>query len=167
MNTLNVVLPYEYVDKLTNLTWNDVSFAIENGFMSRISAIEHAFEIISKEPNPSKDVIDLTWLKDDKGVLYYLDRIISSTERDYNGSKKKFLYLILSWLYEHKTQYSDPLGMVEVIYADFDYPTEISEFVRYMPSQKPISDLYEENIAQLFREWKSYLTHEEDKYHKK
>ncbi|GGY20439.1 DUF2247 family protein [Paludibacterium paludis] len=52
------------------------------------------------------------------------------------------------------------IGEVETIYAEFDYPSEIENFVRYMP----VTDGYEpslhskaENEKRLFENWKKYL----------
>lgn len=164
MNTLNIVIPYEYVKKLIDVTWNDILFAIEYGFMIRKSAIEHAFHVIGCDPNPPQNVIDLAWAKDNNAIFLHLDKITNSKVRDDGVCKKKFLYLILNWVYENKSQYPDPLGMVEVIYADFGYPTEISEFVRYMPAKEPIFDSVDENIDRLFLMWKSYLEQEKIRY---
>jgi hypothetical protein len=38
---------------------------------------------------------------------------------------------------ENKDSYSDPLVLVEQLYADFNYPETIASFVRYMPSEEP------------------------------
>ena len=56
--------------------------------------------------------------------------------------QESWLYAILTWVYEHRDKLPDPLGIVEELYADFDYPPEISSFVRYMPP----SDNYEPKL---------------------
>lgn len=49
MNSLNISLPYDYVTNLINLTWSDLLFAVEQGYMSREAAVEHAINIVGKE----------------------------------------------------------------------------------------------------------------------
>ncbi len=47
-----------------------------------------------------------------------------------------WLYLLLAWLFENRTSFSDPWVEIEKVYADFGYPKEISGFVRFMPVPK-------------------------------
>jgi hypothetical protein len=63
------------------------------------------------------------------------------------------LFLLLAWLYENRGKVQDPLGLVEELYADFDYPEQIAGFVRYMPPQDPsrVGDSY------LVENWRRYL----------
>lgn len=46
-------------------------------------------------------------------------------------SGRVWLYLALDWLHEHRDEYADPFEVVEMLYADFDYPSEIEGFVRF------------------------------------
>jgi hypothetical protein len=48
-------------------------------------------------------------------------------------SVRKWTYLELKAAYEIRDRLKDPLGVVEQIYADFDYPAAVAGFVRYMP----------------------------------
>jgi len=65
--------------------------------------------------------------------------------------------LVLAWLYEHRLKLADPLGDVESVYADFDYPEEMSRFVRYMPSDDPDLRDHRLNQARIFGKWEQYL----------
>lgn len=83
---------------------------------------------------------------------------LASEMRDY--SPKNWLYVLLSDVFHRKEEFEDPLGEVEKIYADFDYPEEIESFVRYMPPKDgyiPSAHTYEENIARLYFHWEHYL----------
>lgn len=48
---------------------------------------------------------------------------------------RKWLYLQLRAAYLARDELSDPLGVGESSYADFDYPSRVARFVRYMPVQ--------------------------------
>lgn len=48
-------------------------------------------------------------------------------------SARKWLYLQLKAAYSQRDQLLDPLGVVEQIYANFDYPAAVSPFVRSAP----------------------------------
>lgn len=85
-------------------------------------------------------------------------------ELDYPGrfddpreSSRKWLYLQLKAAYLKRRQLNDPLGVVEQIYADFDYPPAISRLIRYMPASVPGDEVGE---AGLLQRWARFLDNE-------
>jgi hypothetical protein len=66
---------------------------------------------------------------------------------------KPWIFLLLSFLFEHQDEYEDPLEVVGELYADFDYPVEISSIIRYMPSPEGL----EGSEGQLFENWKEVI----------
>lgn len=85
-------------------------------------------------------------------------------ELDYPGrfddpreSSRKWLYLQLKAAYVQRRQLNDPLGVVEQIYADFDYPPAISRLIRYMPASVPGDEVGE---AGLLQRWARFLDDE-------
>ena len=78
--------------------------------------------------------------------------------------QEKWAYLVLAWVYEHRNDYSEPLAVVEEVYAYFDYPEKISAFVRYMPSEAADLGSLELNIARLYERWEAYLKEEAKEY---
>lgn len=71
--------------------------------------------------------------------------------------KAKWLYLVLAWVFECRDTLVDALGTVESIYSDFDYPEEVTRFVRYMPADEPALGNLEQNEARLLDRLKEYL----------
>ena len=69
---------------------------------------------------------------------------------------RKWTYLELKAAYEVRDRLKDPLGVVEQIYADFDYPEAVSAFVRYMP---PPPGAHTGEDA-LYDRWAKYLAGE-------
>lgn len=71
-------------------------------------------------------------------------------------SVRKWTYLELKAAYEMRDRLPDPLGVVEEIYADFDYPATVAPFVRYMPPSAgaPVGE------EALYDRWSRYLTEE-------
>ena len=61
----------------------------------------------------------------------------------------------LNWLYDHRDDVIDPLGVVEELYAHFGYPEDMASFVRYMPpvDWTPQPGRPAENLAHLMRAW--------------
>lgn len=71
-------------------------------------------------------------------------------------SVRKWTFLELKAAYDLRNRLRDPLGVVEEIYAEFDYPEPIAAFVRYMPPP-PGARVGEEA---LYERWSRYLTNE-------
>ena len=69
----------------------------------------------------------------------------------------KWLYILLKYIYENRAQIEDPLGAVEEVYTDFDYPIEIESFVRYMPSDDLIESNYNSNVSKLMSKWLDFI----------
>ncbi|CAH0066461.1 hypothetical protein ARC63_03895 [Stenotrophomonas geniculata ATCC 19374 = JCM 13324] len=73
---------------------------------------------------------------------------------------RRWLVAFLADAYAKRDEIADPLGEVERIYADFDYPESLESFVRYMPASDgydPAAHSHEQNVARLFENWKRYL----------
>ena len=69
----------------------------------------------------------------------------------------KWLFLELHAAYLIREQLSDPLGFVEQIYAEFDYPPSMARFVRFMPLE--VGD--EPGEDPLMRRWAEFLNREQ------
>ena len=69
----------------------------------------------------------------------------------------KFCDLLLTWVYENQNLYPDPLLVAEFIYEDFDAPTEVSEFIRYMPMQGCNLGSKELNEGRMMERWGAYV----------
>ena len=74
--------------------------------------------------------------------------------------RRKWAFLILAWVYEHRDSFEDPLDLVEKLYADLDYPEQVAPFVRYMPTDEPDLGSRGQNEQRLFQKWAEYLQKE-------
>jgi len=75
--------------------------------------------------------------------------------------ERVWLYLALDWLYEHRGDFVEPLGVIEMIYADFDYPEEIEGLIRFMPARQPGAVVGRDGIVQ---RWRDYLARRAGEY---
>lgn len=158
MESLSIVLKYDFVSKRVKLTWKDVLYAIERKFLLPEAAIEHAVFEISYNDECNQALLDLASLYKGESVHPYIDDLASlEAGQDETIINEKWLYLILDWLFDNKDKYADPLSIIEHIYADFNYPELIASFVRYMPCEEPDLGSLELNEARLFEKWKEYL----------
>ena len=59
MNSLGIMISYEYFLKLVDLNWYDILFAIENGYLNVESAVEHALKVIEQVEVYEEEVFEL------------------------------------------------------------------------------------------------------------
>jgi len=168
-NSLKISIPYLYFSDLVNLNWYDILFAIRNDFMSYQSAVEHAIIEVKRNKDYSETVFDLASLfldeADSYTILPLLDKVIKEIPDEMKkDTKNRILYVLLNWIFEHRENYKDPLEVVEFVYDDFNFPKSMKSFVRYEPTDQPLSDNIEENIERLYNNWKDFLDAQRLKY---
>jgi len=158
-------IPYEYVAKKSKFSWQEIVYGISNKILSSNAAVEHAmkeFEAIDDYPDA---LLELASLKKGDPIHPYVDDLANAEEKeDAKSIQGKWLYLLLAWIYENKDGFTDPLQLVEQVYADFDYPESIEPFVRYMPSDEPSLGSVEKDTARLYEKWNSYLLGQSEFY---
>ena len=147
------------------LTWLELLFGVENDLIDPAAIPEFTDDGITNEAGSGvvREVASLApddaWrrLKELAGVELAISEVREA-------ARDKWLYLALAWIFEHRQEYHDPLGMAERIFAEFDYPQRMSSFVRYMPSKEPDLGSAELNEARLFRNWQEFLREESAKF---
>lgn len=84
-----------------------------------------------------------------------------------NDYREKWLFIKLHEISQSNLSNKEILNRIETIYADFNYPREIENFVAYMPPQdnyNPAAHSKEENEIRLISLWKKYLSERESKF---
>jgi hypothetical protein len=135
------------------LSWGDIKYGLDRGFLNSTGVVEYAVKRLSSE-SPAEQY-ELACLSGDDGndVQECVSRLAVKDVRDVGGAEKAWMFLIFLWVFINRDKYQDPLGVVEELYADFDYPESIASIVRYMPAIDP--SLEGEN--QLFKDWSDIL----------
>ncbi|MEN4922750.1 DUF2247 family protein [Achromobacter spanius] len=156
------VIPIPLIYSCVDLCWRDIVWGYERKLVDLKFIVYVAeFHVSNGSDNPLEveiiclDEFDveeiekkLNSLADQEGPTHALD------------SQKKWLFIALKWLFDNKDNVSDPLGLVELIYEDFDFPEELENFVRYMPPQdgyRPEEHSQQQNMERIFYNWHSYL----------
>ena len=138
---------------------------LRNGWLNAPAALEIAIQNVADNPNaPHGEVILAATEPTQTAEIFEQVEKMAKTEseNDRKRSKRRWLYLILAWLYENRASVADPLAEVEEVYSDFDYPEEVARFVRYMPPKpdehwpQPVSEEYA--TERLMRVWGDYVT---------
>lgn len=178
MNSLGIMISYEYFLKLVDLNWYDILFAIENGYLNVESAVEHALKVIEQVEVYEEEVFELASImkKEIKGKECEIFEILRKLANELPSeikelTKKKLLYVVLSWLFENQELYEDPFRVIEFIFDDFGFPASIRELVRYMSlpySKEKIIESQQSQIGDtdlLFKKWIEYLENQKVIFH--
>jgi hypothetical protein len=163
MGYLKKVVTYDFSSNLVKLSWQEIVIAIERQIVTRQFAIDFAMDELGKLEEYPDALLELASLNKDGDIHPYIDDLakLEKNKPDVNG---KLLFVLLAWIYENKDLYDDPLDVVEDVYADFNYPSEINSFIKFMPSSDPDLGSVEKNCARLLEKWNFYLKEQKDKY---
>lgn len=158
MNLSYLKINYLDIQSLAKLNWNEMHYAVENKIIKDDAYVLHAKYLLDKNVLDFDIVLELSMLHDYEDVSPYVSRLLALDEcEEIEEIKKKWLYIVLSYLYYKRTNYEDPLKLVEEIYVDFDYPNSISDFIRYMPTDDSSLGNNENNIERIYGKWEEFL----------
>lgn len=155
---MTIDIPYAFIRERASVGWTDVQYGLDHQLIKPRAAIEKAFDEIAQTDRPHPDVVTLAGSNEVDPLTELLSRLASAELAPPDGYvKEKWLYLVLSWLYDNSATLNDPLAVVEAIYSDFGYPREIAHFVRSMPMVGDDLGTRERNEARLLDYWREYL----------
>jgi hypothetical protein len=158
MDIVRLCIPYRFVGERTRMSWHDVRFGLVNQLLDPQAAIEMAVDQVAEYEEPSGSLLELAGASKNEPIMELVEQLAGGeSPRSEDETRNKWLYLVLAWLYDHRTEDPDPLQRVEEVYADFGYPEHIASFVRYMPMQGPDLGSREANERRLFERWKRYI----------
>jgi hypothetical protein len=140
------------------MTAEDLRYGFERGFLKPEDAVAIAAHEVGQGADDDVLMALACLLRDEVGRVAGILEGLDDPERvhDPRESVRKWLYVQLKAAYEERGRLSDPLGVVEEVYADFDYPPAVAPFVRYMPlrpGDKP-------GTGPLIDRWRDFLFRE-------
>jgi len=137
------------------MTAEDLGYGFERGFLKPADVVALATHEVGCGADDDVFVALGSLLRDEAGRVPEVLELLDDPERvhDPRESARKWLYLQLKAAYDERGRLNDPLGVVEEIYADFDYPPAVAPFVRYMPLRP--GD--EPGVGALMERWRDYL----------
>jgi hypothetical protein len=144
----------------SNLSWRAVLWGLENGLLGWSDVVNLA-KHRAGETSPHARELALMGKSQANEVGKTLSALAAQDPPHSEAEiRKAWLRLVMKWIFENRSSYSDPLGEVELVYADFGYPPEIENLVRYMPpadEYDPGKHSATENKARLIELWRRYV----------
>lgn len=171
MNSLSLMIPLSYAVKLIDLNWNDIYFAFINGYINNSEVVDFAvMSLNSDDLQKDDEFLNLVCSSsngvDSEGIIIYLNNKIDKSTTD--NSKEKFMYVVLSFLYDKRDYFEDVFRAIEVIYADFEYPKIMIPFVRYMSNnEKKFFDFPVDESELLYLNWQKYIEEQKIYYNQR
>lgn len=158
-------IPFEFIASKLTLNWCDIKWGYDKGIITPDAPIQKAERtVLAGSYNDTELELSFLFSDDAPSVTTLLSYLCSvSGHNDDSASKKKWLFITLSWLWVNRTEFADPLMEVEAVYADFDYPQEMDGFIKYMPpadGYDPSIHTKEENYKKLMSNWELFLERE-------
>lgn len=155
-------IPAEFInERIPYLTPAELKYGYKHGWVSEEGVVQLALAGLDKLPARSIPYEALALLISDQHDQ--IPDLVDQLDDDLAEAWTTWLYLALSWVYSHRNEYEDPLQVVEMIYADFDYPTEIENLVRFMPAPPGQSA----SNSSIERSWQRYLEDKKDEYRRR
>ena len=160
-------IPWPFIRQHASLTWRDVLWGYEHQLLGWTDVVALARDRIRSDSEQLELELSCLGKEEATRVGEVLRQIAASEPQPTDQTANKWLYLTLAWTFDNIKLLVDPLGEVEAIYADFDYPPDIESFVRYMPPARdydPTTHSREQNERRLIENWSNYLQAAEGKW---
>lgn len=124
-------LPATFVVSRVRLDPGELAYGYGNAWLDEAATVGVAEDLVATGA-ASAPIEELASVF--RGELWRVQQVVDEIEIDPDSEPGRvWLYLALVWLHDHKDEYADPLQMIEMLYSDFGYPTEIEGLVRFMP----------------------------------
>jgi hypothetical protein len=157
MELIRLRIPYGFIKARTRMNWREILFGLQEELLDPAVPTELAAHLVDSDTSDAT-LIELAGLSRDSDSREYVTALAAREgPEELSDIRAKWLFIVLSWVFEHRSEYSDPLLTVEEVHADFGYPNENAGFVRYMPSTAPDLGSRELNEARLYDNWVQYL----------
>jgi hypothetical protein len=165
-------LPCDFVIGHVPLTWREALWGYEHQWIDWTCLSDLATNKLSSEDHNKPAEVQLAGMQPvESAEAGTLAQNLANEEPSISEekTKRKWLYLILRWLFENRSFFSDPLAIVEDLFCDFGHPLEIATFIRYMPPSddyQPQHHTRAENESRMYENWRSYLDSAERQFGK-
>ena len=162
MDLIRLQIPYDFVRSRVQIDWNLVLFGLEQELLDPRAASQFAKEVFDSS---NRVIVSLTNLNPDADPTPDVRLLTQqSSKNDPSGIEQKWLFIVLDWIFENKSDYTNPLEAVAEVYADFNYPEQMVGFIYYMPSDESLPKNRELCIQRLIQKWETFVNECRKKY---
>ena len=120
-------------NKFTTWTWHELLFGIKNNIIIIEDIINYTNDIISEENNDFDTIIKILIADIDEVESIVEKLALKEKKQNEDDIISKWIFIIIYYYYT--TNKSIVFDTIDDIYCEFDYPSEISDLVSYMPKE--------------------------------
>ncbi len=121
-------------DKIKAWTWQELLFGLSNNIIEVDDIIDYVNDLILKKNNNDLDSLIEIIIADRDKVESIVKKLASNENKQYEEIIiSKWIFLIIYHLYISKN--SNINNIIDNIYCDFNYPSDIDYLVSYMPKE--------------------------------
>ena len=139
------------------MTWKELLYGLEKGYTNSQGIIDYSINKLNKKSSQLE--IELASMGFSPinyfDLLETLKKIVSNEHIEVNDMKESWVFLVFSWIYMNLSNFKDPFMVAEELYADFDYPEEVAQIIRYMPTK--CEAIGSEDA--LYKNWEKLIQH--------
>ena len=153
-------IPFEFARSIIPLNWDDINWGCRNSIIEWQDAVIFAIDHLENNTDPSVLELAIIDLRERERIEQIVAELSEFDTKDTEVTIRNWLIILLAWAYHEREKSPDPLGLVEEIYANFNYPSEIANIVRYMPpvdGYDPSKHTHEENERRLMENWRKIV----------
>lgn len=146
--------PVSFVLERVVPTGAELAWGYRHGWVSGESAIAIALAKLEAGaclPAPEEELALL--LSDHLDRVQELLEDLEFVDEPAERRARLWLFLALAYVLDRREQFEDPLGVVEDLYALFEYPDEIQGLIRYMPG--PVGEPM--GVDAVMQRWASWV----------
>ena len=156
-------IPSSFIMERTSLSLPELRWAFDNGVVGAQIVVDVAKSMVHEEDtsNVARRLASATHAELPEVREIISDVTVDDEEAD--ASRRKWVWLVLSWLYEHHREDADVFEKIDGLYADFGYPQEMTAFGPYAPAYQAKGDPREQR-REVVGEWGRYLSRGEESF---
>ena len=134
---------------LNLINWSCIYWGIQEQLIGSENAVIYANKVIENSPDadvPEMIELLITDEADKDNVLPLIERMFPD-KKELENKKPSAIrilrFILLLEIQKNRTDNQDLLDEIENIYADFDYPSDMEDFISYMPIRDDEYDVSE------------------------
>lgn len=121
-----------------NPTWQDIYYGVKYNYLDKNSVSEFALSYIEQNVE-LEEVWELAWKNNEKDYILNKIENIIGTNFNEQASETRWKYCIVKDIIEKYKDFDILAEKLDEVYADFNYPEDMEDFVSYMP----VKDMYD------------------------
>ncbi|MFT3943626.1 MAG: DUF2247 family protein [Ancrocorticia sp.] len=152
------VLPPEFILARVVPTVRELVYGYHHGWVDDEGAVRlaEAQYALGMQQTPSVEDVALLLRDERYNVERLMHAAVTELEAEnvgYEGEEpwRLWLYLALAWMYDHRSNYEDPLTMIQMLSADFWEPDEIRNLIIWVSKN-------EGEVAKVVQNWQDYVS---------